>query len=253
MNAEENDSFKIVVIGDSGAGKTSVIFRYAKDFFDPSYGTTIGTSFIVKKLTDYHATLNIWDTAGQERYRSMVPMYCHGASAILIVFDVSSQSNSSASEFGDFINSNGIISSQNVLSDSINLNSATNLNTSSPQNSTNNNPENIAPNYQEVIDRWLSYVQQTVGDTVPIFIAGNKIDLVNDEETVVNQFKISSNGNLVESNNYPVFLVSAKTGKNINALFELIATQLIGNSKIKNDKSINALTNSNDVQVNKCC
>ena len=71
--------------------------------------------------------------------------------------------------------------------------------------SQNDSNENIK-SYQEVIDRWLSYVQQTIGDGVPIFIAGNKIDLVN-EESVINQFKFTENGNLVENNNFPVFKV----------------------------------------------
>lgn len=246
MNVEDGDSFKIVVIGDSGAGKTSVIYRYAKNFFDPSYGTTIGTSFIVKKLNEYNATLNIWDTAGQERYRSMVPMYCHGASAILIIFDVSSHLISDKPEFtitNNFITSN--VEANQTLSN----NSESNSN--SLILSQNDSNENIK-SYQEVIDRWLSYVQQTIGDGVPIFIAGNKIDLVN-EESVINQFKFTENGNLVENNNFPVFLISAKTGKNINELFDRIATQLIGNNRTKNVINENVLSKSNEDQARKCC
>jgi len=81
--------YKIVVLGDSAAGKTSLIMRYTRNLFDQSVTTTIGASFVTKKIVHMknEVCFRLWDTAGQERYRSVIPVYCRGASAVIIVFD----------------------------------------------------------------------------------------------------------------------------------------------------------------------
>ena len=82
--------FKIVFVGDTNVGKTSIIMRYQHNLFLEEFQSTVGAAFVSKTVqTRYgEANLHIWDTAGQERYKSLVPMYSRGATAALIVFDV---------------------------------------------------------------------------------------------------------------------------------------------------------------------
>jgi len=81
--------FKLVLIGDSGVGKSCLLLRFADDAFTESYITTIGVDFrfrtieIDKKIVK----LQIWDTAGQERFRTITSAYYRGADGIVIVYD----------------------------------------------------------------------------------------------------------------------------------------------------------------------
>jgi small GTP-binding protein len=82
---------KIVLLGPSSAGKTSIIHRYAKgNFYEGVEQPTIGTAFYSRDvhIDSTRISLNIWDTAGMERYKSLVPKYSKGASAVIIVFDI---------------------------------------------------------------------------------------------------------------------------------------------------------------------
>ena len=82
-------SRKIVVVGNSGVGKTALVLRYVQNTFNSEYPATIGGAYLAKKVTvdDVPLNLQIWDTAGQERFRSMVRIYYRGASAAILVFD----------------------------------------------------------------------------------------------------------------------------------------------------------------------
>jgi len=81
---------KIVLLGETGVGKTSIVSRYVLQKFVPSQNPTIGASFLTKTLylNETRLKLQLWDTAGQERFRSLAPMYYRGASAALLVYDV---------------------------------------------------------------------------------------------------------------------------------------------------------------------
>lgn len=83
--------FKVVLMGASSVGKTSIVIRFSKGSFNAGQESTIGAAFISRDIQTEKGSvsLHIWDTAGQERYRSLVPKYSQGASAIIIVFDVS--------------------------------------------------------------------------------------------------------------------------------------------------------------------
>ena len=83
--------FKIVFVGDSAVGKTSIIKRYHSNDFSPETPSTIGAAFVSKTVNSPYgeAILHLWDTAGQERYRSLVPMYARHSSIAIIVFDTS--------------------------------------------------------------------------------------------------------------------------------------------------------------------
>ena len=82
--------FKVVLVGASSVGKTSIVMRFSKDSFSPGQESTIGAAFLSRDVPTPSGVvcLHIWDTAGQELYRSLVPRYSQGASAIIIVFDV---------------------------------------------------------------------------------------------------------------------------------------------------------------------
>jgi len=82
--------FKVVTIGDTAVGKTSIAMRYVHNKFDPKYKATIGVSHALKKLVidDKTITLGIWDTGGQEMFDYIRPHYYVGADGGLIVYDV---------------------------------------------------------------------------------------------------------------------------------------------------------------------
>lgn len=80
--------YKVVLLGDTGVGKSSLLHRWASDTQPPeSMDATIGASFSPVVRDDF--VLDVWDTAGQERYRSLVPMYGRNAHVALLVSDAS--------------------------------------------------------------------------------------------------------------------------------------------------------------------
>lgn len=83
--------FKIVIIGDSGVGKTNIITRYTRNEFDLSLKSTIGVEFSTKKvnINDKIIKMQFWDTTGQERYRAITSSYYRGVHGIVLVFDIS--------------------------------------------------------------------------------------------------------------------------------------------------------------------
>jgi small GTP-binding protein len=82
--------FKLILIGNSGVGKSCILQRYMKHTFEESYKCTIGVDFLMKSIVINGQTvkLQLWDTAGQEKYKSMVSSYYRGANVALIVFDI---------------------------------------------------------------------------------------------------------------------------------------------------------------------
>jgi Ras-related protein Rab-5C len=79
---------KLVLLGDMGAGKSSVVLRFVKGQFFDYQESTIGAAFLTKTLPEQNVKFEIWDTAGQERYHSLAPMYYRGAAAAVVVFDI---------------------------------------------------------------------------------------------------------------------------------------------------------------------
>lgn len=92
MSEEEqyDTIFKIVMVGDSGVGKTNLISRYLKNEFNTSSKATVGIEFGNKKLQidNKNIKTQIWDTAGQERFRSITSAYYRGAHGAIIVYDI---------------------------------------------------------------------------------------------------------------------------------------------------------------------
>jgi Ras-related protein Rab-8A len=86
---------KLLLIGDSGVGKSCLLLRYSDDSFTSSFITTIGIDFKIKSITigESKVKLQIWDTAGQERFRTITTAYYRGAMGILLVYDISDESS----------------------------------------------------------------------------------------------------------------------------------------------------------------
>jgi Ras-related protein Rab-18 len=93
MDSDDNilTTLKLLIIGESGVGKSSLLLRFTDDLFDPEMSATIGVDFKVKTLqieSGNRAKLAIWDTAGQERFRTLTPSYYRGAQGAILVYDV---------------------------------------------------------------------------------------------------------------------------------------------------------------------
>lgn len=85
--------FKLVLLGESAVGKSSLVLRFVKGQFHEYQESTIGAAFLTQTvcLDDTTVKFEIWDTAGQERYHSLAPMYYRGAQAAIVVYDITNQ------------------------------------------------------------------------------------------------------------------------------------------------------------------
>jgi small GTP-binding protein len=89
--SEDIESFKVVLVGESGVGKTSIITQFIEQTFQEDQQSTTGGTFSTKSvICDNNKTLKfeIWDTAGQERYRSLTKMFYKDANAAVLVYDI---------------------------------------------------------------------------------------------------------------------------------------------------------------------
>ncbi|KAM7538275.1 hypothetical protein Aperf_G00000076701 [Anoplocephala perfoliata] len=93
--ANRNTSYKLVLLGESAVGKSSIALRFVKSQFEEFQEATVGAAYLTQSIVvgDPPVTVKfeIWDTAGQERYHSLAPMYYRGAHAAIVVYDITSQ------------------------------------------------------------------------------------------------------------------------------------------------------------------
>lgn len=188
---DENN--KILLIGESGVGKTSILTRYIYARFDYGVSSTIGVDFL-RKETDYdgkQVKLQIWDTAGQERFHSITRGYYRDADAFLVVFS---------------------------MADLRSFNS---------------------------LDDWINTIQTGCnGDPLIIFV-GNKID----EECVIDKEIVREYCNQLDKH---VFFCSAKTGENIEEIFEHLV-RFLPDKQEKNKKTIKIEQIRGKEKKKKCC
>ena len=94
MDSDYDYLFKLLLIGTTGVGKSSLLLRFTDDTYTDTYITTIGVDFKIRTMSmDDGKTvkLQIWDTAGQERFKTITSSYYRGANGIIIVYDVTDQ------------------------------------------------------------------------------------------------------------------------------------------------------------------
>uniref|UniRef100_A0AC35U7J4 Ras-related protein Rab-7a n=1 Tax=Rhabditophanes sp. KR3021 TaxID=114890 RepID=A0AC35U7J4_9BILA len=94
-NNSRKSLLKVVILGNSGVGKTSLMNQYVKQKFTNQYKATIGADFLTKdvRIEDRLVTMQIWDTAGQERFQSLGVAFYRGADCCVLVYDVTDASS----------------------------------------------------------------------------------------------------------------------------------------------------------------
>lgn len=90
MASRKKVLLKVIILGDSGVGKTSLMNQYVNNKFSNQYKATIGADFLTRDVDvgDRRVTMQIWDTAGQERFQSLGVAFYRGADCCVLVFDV---------------------------------------------------------------------------------------------------------------------------------------------------------------------
>merc|ERR1712048_1178334 len=93
MAANKTYQFKLVLLGETSVGKSSLVLRFVKGQFHEFQESTIGAAFLTQTvvLDDTTVKFEIWDTAGQERYHSLAPMYYRGAAAAIVAYDITNR------------------------------------------------------------------------------------------------------------------------------------------------------------------
>lgn len=161
---------KIIVGGAKNVGKSSLIRRYIHGTFKTDVKATIGVDFLTKQVDvgDKKARLSIWDFGGEEKFRSLFPSYCSGASAAIILFDITNRES-----FND-------------------------------------------------VNNWLELIENSAGNIVKMLV-GSKYDLV--ENRAISDEEIKS---FADKKYFNLFTYSsAKTGENVDNLFEKITRLVI--------------------------
>ena len=188
-------SYKIVLLGDSGVGKSSIASRFVDNTFSRMQDSTIGAAFFSKMFdVDGEACkLDIWDTAGQERYHSLTPMYYRGAKIGLVVFDITK------------------------------------------------------PSSYEKMKQWCEEVTQA-SKNIMITVVGNKLDL--DEKRLISKDDATD---FCVMNDYEYIETSAKTGLNVDKIFENSIKRVPPEDDELSEVSTFNIKNNNTIVKRKCC
>ncbi|KAJ6709142.1 RAS-RELATED PROTEIN RABG3A [Salix koriyanagi] len=208
MSTRRRTLLKVIVLGDSGVGKTALMNQYVHKKFSQQYKATIGADFVTKELPidDRLVTLQIWDTAGQERFQSLGVAFYRGADCCALVYDVNVMRSFDTldnwhEEFLKqtniiFVLSQGNLPRRQLLWKCINLFNLIQANLSDPR-------------------------------TFPFILLGNKIDIDGGNSRVVSEKKAkdwcASKGNI------PYFETSAKEDYNVDPAFLSIAKIALAN------------------------
>jgi small GTP-binding protein len=198
ITMENDDQAKIVVLGDTGVGKSSILNQFLQSSFKAYLDSTIGGSFksVEKEINQKKVRLNIWDTAGQERYQSLTKMYCRGVGAAILVYDITKR----------------------------------------------NSFENLV--------KWHSMVLEIGGKKVVFALAGNKEDLVQNEEVSWDEAREFANRIGASFNK-----TSAMQNSGINEMFEEITYRLFPDNKSSKATTfkLETLSISDNHKKKRCC
>ncbi|KAH0463213.1 hypothetical protein IEQ34_007795 [Dendrobium chrysotoxum] len=226
----------LVLLGDSGVGKSCIVLRFVRGQFDPTSKVTVGASFLSQTIALQDSTtvkFEIWDTAGQERYAALAPLYYRGAAVAVVVYDITSPDSFLKAQYWvkcpfpllpsleglDACNPKGVAVQKNFSSR--NSCSAAQKSSSCRPNS----PNRIqfgGWNCEEFLNENLRELQKHGSPDIVMALVGNKADLhenrrVSAEEAV----------EYAEKNGMFFIETSAKTADNINQLFEFGFSSLI--------------------------
>ncbi len=163
-------TFKIIIAGDGGVGKTTLVDKYVTGLFKDNSRITLGVQFMVKRLNveGHQIDLQIWDFGGEERFRFLLPAYCRGVSGAIFMYDVTS------------------------------------------------------PSSLYHIDDWLG-ILRSQGGHFPLVVAGTKADLGSSRKVSTEEAtSIAHRCDIPD-----VVEVSAKTGQNVDTLFERLCFHMV--------------------------
>ncbi|KAL5611664.1 hypothetical protein BROUX41_000756 [Berkeleyomyces rouxiae] len=166
--------FKLVLLGESAVGKSSIVLRFVKDQFDSFRESTIGAAFLTQKVETKDKNIvkfEIWDTAGQERYKSLAPMYYRNANCAVVVYDITQAASLDKAK------------------------------------------------------AWVKELQRQANENIVIALAGNKLDLVQ-EQPDKRAVPIADAEAYAREANLLFFETSAKSGENVAEIFDTIAETL---------------------------
>lgn len=167
--SQRQPGYKLVLLGDTSVGKTSLVWRFVNNQFNEAVETTVGAAFSTQSVTLENGKIikfEIWDTAGQERFKSLAPMYYRNASCAVVVFDLTSEIS-----------------------------------------------------FQRARD-WVKQLALSNNPDIVIALAGNKSDMN------VREVKQDDIKTFVQAEKLIYLETSAKTGYNVQKLFESVAKQL---------------------------
>ncbi|EPR78369.1 Rab GTPase [Spraguea lophii 42_110] len=192
MAAIKQERFKILILGESNVGKTSILQRFISDTFTYSIINTVGINYSSKEIVinGESLKLQIWDTAGQERFHSITKNYYRNANGIFLVFSM------------------------------------------------------IDDRSFDCIDKWYEGIVAEVGNDIPIFLIGNKYDLLDDMNDIKRFETKATNMNL------RFFPTSALQNKNIDKIFLEMGERML---KIGHKMEKKGLNVKSKKKKYKCC
>uniref|UniRef100_A0A087XI69 Calcium release activated channel regulator 2A n=1 Tax=Poecilia formosa TaxID=48698 RepID=A0A087XI69_POEFO len=186
--------FKVVLVGNSSVGKTSLLRSFCEGRFHPSTTATVGIDYSVKTLTldNMQIAMQLWDTAGQERFRSMTKQFFRKADGVVLLYDVT-----------------------------------------------------VAESFAAV-KPWLLNVQEAAGESIPILLLGNKMDMTREREV---SFKDAEQ--LASENKVMFFEVSTYTGKNVTESLTHLARILMEQEDTVRDTTVSL--SAQPIKKKACC
>uniref|UniRef100_A0A3B3V6T4 Calcium release activated channel regulator 2A n=1 Tax=Poecilia latipinna TaxID=48699 RepID=A0A3B3V6T4_9TELE len=186
--------FKVVLVGNSSVGKTSLLRSFCEGRFHPSTTATVGIDYSVKTLTldNMQIAMQLWDTAGQERFRSMTKQFFRKADGVVLLYDVT-----------------------------------------------------VAESFAAVRP-WLLNVQEAAGESIPILLLGNKMDMTREREV---SFKDAEQ--LASENKVMFFEVSTYTGKNVTESLTHLARILMEQEDTVRDTTVSL--SAQPIKKKACC